>query len=193
MQKQLLVTYIRGGLNNYHQLGFKSTGFVELTNPDPNESQQNQKLIIEIKPTKVEIPTNIVMIANGQHHMLALDSDGQVLSCGCNTYGKLGYTVDNWDADNTVDSPRAISREAFGSQNVSYIASGEFCSFAITESGHLYAWGQGSTHIGTEDFTDILVPTRVKGVLAEATRFSSVASGSQHTLLVGNKSTINGN
>ena len=180
------------GLNNYHQLGFKSNGSVRVTNSDPNESQTTLNLIIELKPTKAEkMPANVVMISNGQHHMLALDSDGQVFSCGSNTYGKLGYKTEN--SDQTEESPQMISRDAFNGQKVTHIACGEFCSFAVTESGHLMAWGQGSAHIGSEDFTDIDVPTRVKGSLADSTRFVSLSSGSQHSLLIGNKNTINGN
>ena len=181
------------GLNNYHQLGFKSEGSVKVINSDPNESQTTLNLIIELKPIKVDkMPANIVMITNGQHHMLALDSEGQVFSCGSNTYGKLGYETSN--SDQTVDSPQLISREAFEGNKVSYIACGEFCSFAVTESGHLMSWGQASAHIGSVGFDDdIKVPTRVRGKLADGTRFVMVSSGSQHSLIIGNKSSINGN
>jgi regulator of chromosome condensation len=180
------------GLNNYHQLGFKSDGCVEVMNADPNESQTSLKLIIELQPIKSpQMPANVQMIANGQHHVLALDSEGQVFACGSNTYCKLGFKSDS-AGDQTVDTPRLIARSAFGDQKVSHVACGEFCSLAITASGHVFGWGQGSKHIGSQDFTDIEVPTRVRGVLADETRFASVSAGSQHTLLVGYGAAVNG-
>jgi len=182
------------GLNNFHQLGFKTENPIEVCSTDPNESQQSSKLIIELRPIKVgRMPTNIKMIANGQHHMLALDTNGQVFSCGSSTYGKLGLTDAINSEDQSVDSPRAISREAFNEQSVVHIACGEFCSFAITENGRLYSWGQGSKHVGSEDFQDLIVPTLVKGLVTDTTRFLSVSSGSQHTALVGTNLTLNGN
>ena len=181
------------GLNNNNQLGFKSESCVRVANPDANQSQAFQERIVELRPKKADqMPANVVMIANGQHHMLALDADGNVFACGCNLYGKLGIK-----SEGPPESPQMISREAFDGHKVKYVACGEFCSLAITDSGHLMTWGQGALQIGVMaqdgNFPDLEVPTRLRGLLADETRFVSVASGSQHTLVIGNKSSINGN
>lgn len=180
------------GLNNNNQLGFKSTESVRV-NADPDQSQAFHERILELRPKKAQqMPANVQMIANGQHHMLALDADGHVFVCGCNLYGKLGL-----DGQSAPESPQQIPREAFGGERVKFVACGEFCSMAITESGQLLTWGQGALQIGVGpqdgDFCDRVVPTRVRGLLADETRFAAVASGSQHTLVIGNKSSINGN
>lgn len=184
------------GLNNFHQLGFRTENPIELLTTDPNESQQTMKIITELRPIKAtKMPSNIKMIANGQHHTLALDTTGQIYVCGSSTYGKLGLGLvdSNSSDDQTVDSPRPISRDAFNGERVTHIACGEFCSFAITENGRFYSWGQGSKQIGTDEWQDLTVPTRVKGLVIENTRFLSVSSGSQHSALVGYNLTINGN
>lgn len=182
------------GLNNFHQLGFKSEKSIELLTTDPNESQSVRELITELKPIKAtKMPSNIKMIANGQKHLLTLDTSGQVWACGCSTYGKLGLGEAINSIDLTIDSLQPISRDKFNDEQVSYIACGEFCSFAITESGRLYSWGQGSKQIGTEQWDDLFVATLVKGNAIESTTFFSVSSGSQHTALIGEDITVNGN
>ncbi len=182
------------GLNNFHQLGFKTEHPIDLLSLDPNESQQSLKIIAELRPTKSpQMPSNIKMIANGQHHMLALDTSGQVYSCGSCTYGKLGLGDSVSTDDQSLDSPRPISKDAFNGESVTHIACGEFCSLAVTENGRLYGWGQGSKQIGTEFSEDLNVPTLVKGLITDNTNFLSVSSGAQHSGVVGINMTLNGN
>ena len=45
-------------------------------------------------PTQVKELVNIVQISAGTFHSLALDSNGQAFSTGCNNYGELGRPTD---------------------------------------------------------------------------------------------------
>ncbi|CAG2111539.1 unnamed protein product [Medioppia subpectinata] len=177
------------GLNNYHQLGFRSEGFVEVVNCDQNESQTSLKLIVELEPVRCpNAPSDVRQIANGQHHVIALDAEGRVFACGSNTYSKLGFKTEV-SADHTVDTFTRID----ALDGVCDIACGEFCSLAVTIGGDVLSWGQGSKHIGSADFQDIETPTKVSGHVMASTKFVSASSGSQHSLLIGFEREVNGN
>jgi alpha-tubulin suppressor-like RCC1 family protein len=115
--------------------------------------------------------TRIVMIsasggerANGTHHCLALDEDGQVWSWGYNNYGQLG--------DNSITNrniPTLIPKEQFGltsEQKVVAIWAGGAdygYSFALTDQNKLFGWGYnnyGHLGLGTTS-TNVRIPTEV--------------------------------
>ncbi|XP_054165894.1 regulator of chromosome condensation-like [Oppia nitens] len=179
------------GLNNYHQLGFESEGTVDIPNADPNSSHAFFRFTLELKPRlSPHLPTNVRQIANGQQHLLVLDSEGQVFVCGSNLYSKLGLKVD--ENDPIVKTPRSLPTDAFDGHKVTSIACADFNSLAITESGHLYAWGPSGSHIGTDSDDNVERPTRVKGHFVDKTRFVDLAVGAQHTVLIGSALSVNG-
>jgi len=85
-----------------------------------------------------------------------------------------------------VRTPRLI--ETLKDEKVTRIACGNDCSFAVTESGHLYSWGMGSLHLGHSmpelELVDVLVPTRVSSAKLANRTFLDVASGSQHLAVI---------
>lgn len=87
-------------------------------------------------PTKVKNPSEVVTIDTGSGHTCALTESGEVWCWGSNTNGQLGLGFH--DGTNTtpakVDVPKAVS-----------IWTGlHHSSFAITEDGVLWAWGQNA-------------------------------------------------
>lgn len=62
------------------------------TKPDQDA---NAGSIIDVGEIDFGISTNIVQLATGKHHVLALDIKGQVFSWGKNDKGQLGLGIDN--------------------------------------------------------------------------------------------------
>jgi len=123
------------------------------------------------------IPVNgiseVVSVAAGGEHSLALLSDGTVVAWGANAAGQLG------DANNTNSSiPVPVS----GLSNVTAIAAGGEFSLALLSNGHVMAWGQnaegqlGDTEKGENRNSN--VPVEVLG-LSEVT---AIAAGGKHAL-----------
>jgi alpha-tubulin suppressor-like RCC1 family protein len=83
--------------------------------------------------------TDIVAIAAGAFHSLALNNVGQVYSFGDNRWGQLG------DGSATDDKglPVEVMETATGVfGDISVIAAGHFHSLAVDTSGNVYAWGR---------------------------------------------------
>ena len=83
--------------------------------------------------TSVE-PAPYVKVASGNHHSLAIDSDGQLWAWGNNASGQLGDSTTT-----NQDVPVHI-----GSGYID-ITTGRDFSLAIHQDGTLWAWGKGYT------------------------------------------------
>lgn len=79
--------------------------------------------------------TDVVAIAAGQYHSLALRSDGTVWAWGWNYYGQLGDGT-------TID--RTTPVQVQGLTNVVAIAASSNFSLALKADGTVWAWGQNS-------------------------------------------------
>uniref|UniRef100_A0A7S0HXF5 EGF-like domain-containing protein n=1 Tax=Hanusia phi TaxID=3032 RepID=A0A7S0HXF5_9CRYP len=80
---------------------------------------------------------NTVKVAAGSYHSLVLTDFGQVYSMGLNANGQLGlgdYA--------SRKAPTLISYLA--TKNISSIACGDYASYAITDAGEVFAWGDNS-------------------------------------------------
>lgn len=92
---------------------------------------------IKLQPTPLKIKEfkNIVQLAAGKDHLLALDSKGIVFAWGNGQQFQLGRRI--------LERHRYSSLEPqqFGLYNVKYIASGDFHCFAIDQEGKVFAWG----------------------------------------------------
>jgi len=100
--------------------------------------------------------TNIVAIAAGIGHSLALRSDGRVVVWGDNTYGQ-------------TNMPAALT-------NVIAIAAGDLHSLALKSDGSVVGWGAGKTNSGTwPDLGQSLVPAGLTNVVA-------LSGGTGHSL-----------
>ena len=157
------------GLNNYGQLG---TGDLENG----------------YTPVRVESLTNLnadgerhIVIANGQHHTIVLDSRGKVYSVGRHEYGRLGLGA------NAKEAAKPMQVTSLDNENISMVACGEAVSFAISSKGDLFSWGLGSCYqLGTGDEDDAFSPTRVEGknLKVDSQEVLEVSAGGQHTALL---------
>ncbi len=93
-------------------------------------------------PTIVNLPGAsgpVTQIAAGYAHSLALTSTGQLYAFGSNTYGQLGSTTNEENA-NANPTPTIVNLPG-ASGPVTQIAAGTWHSLALTSTGQLYAFG----------------------------------------------------
>ncbi|EFJ18977.1 hypothetical protein SELMODRAFT_112120 [Selaginella moellendorffii] len=118
-------------------------------------------------------------IACGNRHAALVTKQGEVFCWGDESGGRLGHGVD-------VDVAHPKLVEALATTNTEFVACGEYHSCAVTLSGDLFTWGDG-THsyglLGHGNDISHWTPKRVGGPL-EGIRVSSVACGVWHTALV---------
>jgi len=125
----------------------------------------------ETYPVQVKIPggavlQNIVSASAGPRHTLAVDVNGAVWAWGYNGSGELG-------TNNKINSAHAIRvSNPEGEGLLSGItrvfaggADGAGCSYAMTASGRIYAWGfNGDGSLGAGGTSDVLLPVLLEGI-----------------------------
>jgi alpha-tubulin suppressor-like RCC1 family protein len=127
-------------------------------------------------PIRMDLPkgNQVVQIAGGYRHGLALLSDGSVYAWGDNSHGDLGN-----DSTTESDTPVQVSLPA-GVVPVS-VAAGVATSALVTADGDVYAWGANNAgQLGIGSTTDAQVPTLVS--LPSGTVVTSVSLGGAHLL-----------
>ncbi|GEQ69772.1 hypothetical protein JCM33374_g3446 [Metschnikowia sp. JCM 33374] len=90
---------------------------------------------IQAHPTKMKTLENIVQLATGKDHVLALDAKGIVYAWGNGQQFQLGRKI--------LDRHKfaALEPHTFGLYDIKYIASGDFHCFAINSKGQVLTWG----------------------------------------------------
>ena len=152
------------------------------------------------EPTPVKNLTDVVAIAAGNVHSLALASDGRVWAWGRNVWGELGTGANKLtqarlksiarsqkfmksiglkmspDAEaGDVNCPIPVE----GISQITAIAAGSDTSFAIGKDGTLWNWGVVSRKPSAGgSFTYSAIPVQIK----EVTHAVAVAPGATHTL-----------
>ncbi|KAK9791863.1 hypothetical protein WJX73_008713 [Symbiochloris irregularis] len=159
---------ITWGLNNSGQLGHSAA------------AAHSQDL------GEVLIPEAVTQASAGFYHTLCVAESGNVWSMGSNARGQLGLGK---DLPGTV-SPRLI--KALLGVKVAQVAAGSNHSLAVSESGEVFTWGQGSEgqlgH-GQAAFPrnrDEFLPRSVASISGNrALKVSSVCAGHSHSGCVG--------
>jgi alpha-tubulin suppressor-like RCC1 family protein len=161
-----------------HSMALKSDGTVwtwgrngngELGNNDPTHTLQQ----LPVQVTGIGgtgFLTNVVAVAAGRYHSLAILDDGTLLSWGLNNFGQLGLN-DNNTVSNS-DYPRHVV-DTSGSGNlggVTSIGAGNYYSMALLNDTTVVTWGQneaGQLGDGTSSpFTLTDTPQHVLNTLA---------------------------
>ena len=129
-------------------------------------------------PLPVEMPegfdAQIVSVSAGLLHTTFLTDDGDVYAFGFNNRGPLG-------TGDEETRTTAVKVEALDDVNITAIENGNGVSYAISDTGTLYAWGTNSNgQLGLGDQDERLVPTAVEALANETV--VSVSSGTSFTL-----------
>ena len=150
-----------------HSVAVKSDGTVwswgaNYSGEAGNGTQQNYIAETQWRsPTQATGLANVVAVAAGNTHTLALRSDGTVWAWGSNTNGELG------DATNIL---RLTPVQVTGLTGITRIAAEGGRSFALRNDGTLWAWGNNSGgELGDGTTTSRSSPVQVVGLSNVAT------------------------
>ncbi|CAK7234929.1 hypothetical protein SCUCBS95973_009099 [Sporothrix curviconia] len=116
-------------------------------------------------------PFDVVQLACGGMHSVALTRDNQIVTWGVNDGGALGRNtawegglieIKENDADSSSEktslnplesTPTVIDPSSFPAGTIfTQVAAGDSCSFALTDTGLVYGWGSFRTPDGKEFF-----------------------------------------
>ena len=142
------------------------------------------------EPARVEGLEDIVAVAAGWDHSLALARDGKVYAWGCRSHGQLGDGVHETGA--SVAQPQAVPALT----DVKRVAAGGQHSLALRKDGTVYAWGGnwngqlGNGKVGKKSHSAVPQPVvgpDGKGVL---TGIVDIAAGGLHSVAVASDGTV---
>ena len=175
------IVAVSGGLG--HSLALKSDGSVWAWGA--NEVGQlgygvSGSATDKDRPVKVLNLDNVIAVAGGYNHSLALKSNGTVWAWGRNNSGQLG----NGTTGTAIVSPLQVNELT----NVAAIAGGQNHSLALKSDGTVWTWGRneyGQLGVGTLagfSFVPVQV-TAISGVIA-------IARGYSHSLALKSDGTV---
>ncbi|XP_043099178.1 probable E3 ubiquitin-protein ligase HERC4 isoform X2 [Puntigrus tetrazona] len=125
----------------------------------------------------------VIQIACGDHHSLALTKEGQVFVWGKNSHGQLGLREDH------PDSSSAEHVQSLSGIPLAQISAGGDHSFVLSLSGVVFGWGKNSAgQLGLGDTTDRHVPTVVNSLNRKKT--VSISCGGEHTATLSKGGTV---
>nr|KYP60999.1 putative E3 ubiquitin-protein ligase HERC2 [Cajanus cajan] len=125
-----------------------------------------------------DVVLDVHQIGPGVRHVALVTRQGEVFTWGEDSGGRLGHGFEK-------DFGRPHLVESLAVTNVSYVACGEHHTCAVSASGDLFTWGDG-THcaglLGHGSDVSYWTPKRVSGPL-EGLQVVSVACGTWHSAL----------
>ncbi|KAJ8262179.1 hypothetical protein GJAV_G00163400 [Gymnothorax javanicus] len=116
----------------------------------------------------------VIQVACGDQHTIALSRDGQLFTWGKNLNGQLGLG----EAAPSSQTPKRLF--SLSGVPLAMIAAGGDHSFALSLSGTVYAWGRNNKgQLGVGDKEDRYVPSILKSLNLKGTVF--ISCGYEHT------------
>uniref|UniRef100_A0A5B7BJ92 FYVE-type domain-containing protein n=1 Tax=Davidia involucrata TaxID=16924 RepID=A0A5B7BJ92_DAVIN len=118
-------------------------------------------------------------LACGGRHAVLVTKQGEIFSWGEESGGRLGHGVEE-----DVSYPKLIN--TLSGMNIELVACGEYHTCALTLSGDLYTWGDGSHNsglLGHGSEASHWIPKKVSGLI-EGIQVSYISCGPWHTAVV---------
>ncbi|XP_051228261.1 PH, RCC1 and FYVE domains-containing protein 1 isoform X1 [Lolium perenne] len=131
------------------------------------------------KSLEFAVRLDVQNISCGGRHAALVSKQGEIYSWGEESGGRLGHGV---DCD--VAHPKLI--DALTHMNIEQVSCGEYHTCAVTLSGDLYTWGDGTFKyglLGHGNDVSHWVPKKLHGPL-EGIHVSSISCGPWHTAIV---------
>jgi alpha-tubulin suppressor-like RCC1 family protein len=125
--------------------------------------------------TRIGTATDWMTISAGQHHTMAIKTDGSLWAWGDNTYGQLGTGTASFSETAPVQVGTAKDWKT--------VSAGDYHTVAMKTDGTIWAWGDSADGtLGTgETYSGIIVPTPTQiGI----DKWKSIATGQSHTMAV---------
>ncbi|MFN0028226.1 MAG: RCC1 domain-containing protein [Acidimicrobiales bacterium] len=150
------------GLNEFGQLGTTTNNGASVANS---------------VATQVPGLTNIVAVAAGKHHSLALAADGTVWAFGLNDFGQLGSTS-NLGASVANPTPAVIA----GLSGVIAIEAGDSHSLAVRADGSTWSFGSNQFgQLGRSGNSGNTTPNPVPAQITSLSDATSVSGGDSYS------------
>ncbi|GMY27126.1 PH, RCC1 and FYVE domains-containing protein 1-like isoform X2 [Fagus crenata] len=134
--------------------------------------------VLTPKPLESNVVLDVHQIACGVRHIALVTRQGEVFTWGEESGGRLGHGIDK-------DFSRPQLVEFLAVTNIDFVACGEYHTCAVSTSGDLFTWGDGTHNAGLLGHgTDVShwIPKRIAGPL-EGLQVLSVACGTWHSAL----------
>lgn len=131
------------------------------------------------KALESKVVLDVHSIGCGYKHAVLVSKQGEIYSWGEESGGRLGHGV---EVD--VFHPKHI--DTLSGMNIELVACGEYHTCAVTYSGDLYTWGDGTHNsglLGHGNEVSHWIPKKVIGNM-ESVRVSYVSCGPWHTAIV---------
>jgi alpha-tubulin suppressor-like RCC1 family protein len=168
-------------VGNSHSLALKVDGtLLSWGNNSAGQLGINSPIGSQVSPVSVVNATDIIAIAAGDSHSLALKSDGTLLSWGNDFDGQLG--------NGAVLGNQFLPVPVANATNIVAIAAGKKHSLALKSDGTLLSWGsdtEGQLGDGAV-FANQVSPVPV----INATGIIAIAAGGSHTLALKSDGTL---
>ncbi|HWA27858.1 MAG TPA: LamG-like jellyroll fold domain-containing protein [Lacunisphaera sp.] len=154
-----------------HVIALKADGTVWTWGVDNSMGQLGDGTTVpRLAPAQVSGLTNVVAVAAGNSHSVALKSDGTVWTWGSNSSGQLG--------DGTT-TQRTTPVQIGSLSGVIAIAAGSIHTVALKSDGTVWAWGYNAYgRLGDGTTTQRTSPVQVSGLANVVT----VSAGGAHTI-----------
>lgn len=142
------------------------------------------------EPARVEGLENIVAVAAGWDHSLALARDGKVYAWGGRSHGQLG------DGMRETGTPVARPQAVPGLEGVTMIAAGGQHSLALGKDGTVYAWGSnwngqlGNGKVGKGTHAAVPQPAVGPDGKGTLTNIVAISAGGLHSVAVAADGTV---
>lgn len=88
-----------------------------------------------------DLPDDVVSIACGHFHSVAVTGEGEVFTWGRNNEGQLGHGGQSDFNPNVCDLPRRASEGEMAGARVREASASGVCTFAVAEDGRAFSWG----------------------------------------------------
>ena len=132
--------------------------------------------------TTAAVGAEIVAAAGGMDHTVLLDKDGRAWTAGKNQYGQLGRTANKYIPNETFEQ---IEGDEIANVRFVDVAAGYYHTVLLDENGHVWTAGQGSSgQLGNGGRSDTTAFAMVTGTEIDNVRFTAIAAGSEHTVLL---------
>jgi alpha-tubulin suppressor-like RCC1 family protein len=166
------ITAVAAGYD--HSLALKSDGTVWAWGYGSYGQLGNDAYVYQqTTPVQASGLSGVTLIAAGDNHSLARESDGSLWTWGDNEYGQLGNAATGYDSFTPL--------QVTSLSGVQAIAAGGNHTLAVTSGGAVWAWGyNGYGQLGDGTNTDSSTPVQVSGLSGVV----AAAGGYWHSLAV---------
>ncbi|MDO4565030.1 MAG: ABC transporter permease subunit [Clostridia bacterium] len=95
---------------------------------------------------------NIVMIAAGIDHAIAIDENGKIYGWGYNRFGQYGWSEEFESNPNIATMPLELYENGIDVSQIKKLACGNQCTAILMQDGTLYIWGNRHAYANLDSF-----------------------------------------